>query len=119
MARRRSTAQKNITIPQVIRDVLIASMNKGQFPLALLALIILAFLFKMPPNDVSQLAFAILENIVNGSLLGYLLGGGTTIGWFIHSKWQRRVLHEEIERLSLERNELQQKLLTDNIRSSE
>jgi hypothetical protein len=109
---------QKVTIAQAVRDVLIASMNKGQFPLALLVLVILAFLFKMPPDDVSRLAFELFQNIVNGKLLGYILGGGATIGWLGHSKWQRRVLSAEIERISLERNDLQMKLLGDNIRSS-
>jgi hypothetical protein len=84
----------------------------------LLVLVVLAFLFKMPPDDVSRLAFDLFQNIVNGKLLGYILGGGAAIGWLGHAKWQRRVLTAEMERMALERNDLQMKLLGDNIRSS-
>lgn len=39
---------------RMMRDVLVASIHRGQFPPALLGLVILAIVLKMPSEDVSK-----------------------------------------------------------------
>lgn len=93
-------------------------MNKGQFIPALLGLCFLAMVFKMPAADVSALMFRILTDLENGNLLGYVLALGGFTGWAFHAKWQRRTIHEEMGRISAERNELQARSTTADIESS-
>ena len=103
----------------MVRDVLIASMNKGQFPLAMVGMIVLTIIFKMPAEDVSRLAFQIITDLKAGYLLGYVLSIGSVSGWFIHARWQRRSITVEIDRLSGDRTRTQkQQLGTGKVKSS-
>lgn len=94
-----------------LRDVLIASINKGQFPLAVLGLVLLTLILKMPPADVSKRVFRLVDGVERGSLLGYLLSLLLLGGWYIHARYQRRVIAEELDRMAAERNTLQSKNL--------
>jgi len=94
-----------------LRDVLIASINKGQFPFAILGLVLLALIMRMPPEDVSKLVFRLLDGLERGSLLGYLLSLLFLAGWYVHARYQRRVISGEIARMAAERNMLQSKNL--------
>ena len=73
----------------------------------------------MPPQDVSKLVFQIFDMLANGKLLGYVLFSLVSVGWFVHAKWQRRIMSEEIDRVSQERNLLQEKAIDAPIESSE
>lgn len=96
-----------ISWAQACRDIGVASMNKGQFPLFVFAIIILSLIWKMPPDDVSKLVNSLIFMLQNGELVGYVLATFTTGGWFVHAKWQRRIISREIQRLSDERNKAQ------------
>jgi hypothetical protein len=76
-------------------------------------------LLKMPGEDVSKLVFSIRDELVNGSLLGYLLFFVSTVGWFTHSRWQRKVLSLEIDRVVVERNKVQEQKLGYKLKSSQ
>ncbi|HEX8138697.1 MAG TPA: hypothetical protein VF544_14115 [Pyrinomonadaceae bacterium] len=95
----------------MLRDVLIAAMNKGQFLVTLLALIFIIMLLKMPSEDVSVLAKNIVAGLVNGWLIGYVLCIPLAGGWFFHAKWQRRQINEDMQRMALARNKAQAKAL--------
>lgn len=103
----------------MVRDVLVASMNKGQFPFAMLTVIVLAMIVKMPPADVSRLAFRLFDAIERHELLGYIFSIVSLTGWFFHAKYQRRIITDEMTRLSGERNSLQSKALGKGVKSSE
>jgi hypothetical protein len=98
-----------ITWAQVVRDVLIASMNKGQFPIAIVSFIIILLIIKMPAADVSKLVFSILDELENGKIMGWFLFGTSVLSWFAHARWQRKQFTYEIDRLSVERNKAQQR----------
>lgn len=116
---RESSVKKRMNLWQFLRDVLVASINKGQFPLAVVALIVCLLILKMPPDDVSKLVFQIFDNIKNFKLAGYLWGIIATIGWFIHIRIQRNVLNNEIMRVSDEKTTLQKMGIGEkNIKSS-
>ena len=93
-------------------------MSKGQFPLALFFLSFIIMLVRMPSEDVSKLMFHILEKLENGSLLGYLLAGGISVGWYIHAKWQRRGMAYEVARIAGERDSAQESQLKGVVKSS-
>jgi hypothetical protein len=46
---------------EMLRDVLVASISYGQFPYALLGLVSLIAILKMPCGDVSRLMFGLVE----------------------------------------------------------
>ena len=115
-----TSAKQNRQIgwPQTIRDILIASMNRGQFPLAVVSLVVIVLILKMPEEDVSKLVFSIIDGLENWKLLGYFMSFGLAAGWFLHAKWQRKLLASEIERISNERNKVQAQKLGNKVKSS-
>ena len=104
---------------QMIRDIAVASINKGQFPAFVVGMNVFAAILKMPPRDVSTLVFRFLEAGERHELLGYALSGLITIGWFVHARFQRRLIHGELSRVSSERNRAQGHVLGNRIKSSE
>jgi hypothetical protein len=113
----KAPAQK-IGFWHMVRDVLIASMNKGQFPLALFGMILVVLIWSMPPADVSLLVFQVIDDLKRGYLFGYALAAGTASGWFVHAKFQRRVITEEMRRIGNERSSLQKRELGAKVKSS-
>ena len=109
---------KNMGPWDMINNVFVTSMNKGQFPLALVGSIFALLVTRMSPEGADALALEIVRGIANGALLGYACLGLTLVGWFITSRAQRRIHAKEMERLSEERTKTQQLLLKDNISSS-
>jgi hypothetical protein len=103
----------------MLRDVLIASINKGQFPLAILGIVVVAMLLKMPGADVSRLVFDLLAGLKDGALLGYVIAGFALTGWFLHARWQRRVMTQEVNRVADERTKLQAQQLGESVESSQ
>lgn len=45
-----------MTLFQMLRDVLVASLNRGQFPMAVMGLIAVIAVCRMPPEDLSRLS---------------------------------------------------------------
>ena len=103
----------------MMSEVLVASMNKGQFPLAGILLLFITIVCRMPPADVSKLAFQILDYVANGAILGYFLSGFFGFGWFFHARWQRKMIADELERVGREKSLLQTKVLSIDIESSQ
>ena len=104
---------------QAIRDVLIASLNRGQFPLAIFAVILGLIIWRMPEARVADLADEILRLLATGSLLGYILAFALVVSWTVHARSQRRTYENEMRRMSYEKKRLQRKLTDTNISSSE
>lgn len=120
MAKKSSAKNENRSINfwQMVRDVLIAALSKGQFPLALLGFILMLIIVKMPGDKVSELAFEIFKELKSQNLIGIVISPIIGMGWFFHIRWQRRIFTKEIHRVSEERNHYQQKLIGENVNSS-
>lgn len=88
---------------RMMRDVLVASIYRGQFPPALLGLIALAIILKMPSADMSELMYRLLDLMGRREGVGYLLAFLCAVSWFFHVRLQRRWIGEERRRLSIER----------------
>lgn len=101
----------------VLRDVLIQSINKGQFAVAVLGVIVLFGIFKMPPNEVGGLVKEVLKSGRDDVWASYITNVLLVIGWFVHSRYQRRSLAAEMERIGLEKSKLQEQLLGKNLAS--
>jgi hypothetical protein len=102
----------------MIRDVLIASLNRGQFPFAAVCGIFVVMLVKMPSEDVSKLVFGLFDDLKRGWYIGYVLSAGLAIGWLKHSRWQRRIINDEMQRIGQEKTVLQEKLVGKTLPSS-
>lgn len=113
--RRRS----DIGFYRAARDVLIAAINKGQLPVMFGGIIIVSILWRMPEKDVGLLVFRLLDSAERERLIGYAFGMFSLIGWFFHARYQRKLITAEMQRVSGERNDLQQRELGKRIKSSE
>ena len=105
MVKRHSrTANRSSSSPwaDALRDILVASISKGQFPLAMVGLIAMSLIWKMPPEDVSKLAFRVVDGLERGALFGYLLALAAIGGWGAHAKYRRRVASAALQAKSLE-----------------
>lgn len=102
----------------MIRDVLVTSMNKAQLPALAVAVLLGMCIWKMPPADVSRLIFEIKSDLVNAHLLGYVLTVVVTLGWFLTAKAQRRTIYPEIDRIGSEKSKLQKLQLGEDLESS-
>jgi len=85
-----------IGFAEMLRDVLVASIRKGQFPVALLGLILLASILKMPSADVSALVFRIVDLLSSGRLIGYVTTLFVSLGWWLHAQYLRQVIDAEV-----------------------
>lgn len=111
--------KKSINFWQMWKDVLIASLSKGQFPVALIGLIILVIIIKMPNEDISKLVFKIIDDIKTNVILSFFISPFLVIGWFFHVRWQRKMYRDEIQRISDARNDIQKHLIGPKMTSSE
>lgn len=119
MANPKTQQPLKITWAHMIRDVLVASINKGQFLIALTGLIILVFIVRLPPAALQALAQSVVEKLDQGDLVGWLLFVFVSIAWAIISRRSRATSRNEISRIGKEKSILQQKLLGTDATSSE
>lgn len=115
---KKTGGQPKVTIAQAVRDIFLAAINKGQFLVAILGLILVIIAWRLPSDDLSKFASNIVEDLKNGYLLGYFLFIISLGGWFIHAKRLRRTAHHEHKRIGLEKSELQEKALPGKVKSS-
>lgn len=97
----RAPAATKVSISQAIRDVFIASINRGQFPFAIFGAIVLLLVFKIPSGEVVPLIKWIASSLSGLSLVGYLLFVFSVFAWYFHVQRIRRELTTEIEALRL------------------
>ncbi len=103
----------------MLRDVFVASINRGQFFLAIVWFLLALMILKMPGPDVSRLVFRLVESMENGKLLGYAIAIVLAMGWFWHAHWQRRMIADEMHRIGQQRTEAQSKAgLANKLKSS-
>jgi hypothetical protein len=110
----------SINVWQMLSNVLIASLNKGQFIAGIIFALLLVCILKMPSSDLSRLIFEIKQDFENAHIVGYIWGLFSTVGWYVQLKWQRKITIRELQRMSAERNAYQGKLLGEKyVKSSE
>jgi hypothetical protein len=94
-----------------VRDILVASLNKGQFPVAF-ALVILAIIFlRMPAKELSIFVFNVLDRFENNYIFGWFFFILSLFGWYFHNRYVVKVHCNEMDRVSTEKTDLQNKLL--------
>jgi hypothetical protein len=102
--------QPPVTWAQAVRDIVVASINKGQLPTAIFGAVLLLLIWKLPAQGVAALVDRMLDGLQRWTLLGWALFIASVGGWYVHSRYQRRVMGKEIRRLSAERTKLQDTL---------
>lgn len=108
MANKPKASASKLNFWAMMNNVLVTALSKGQFPVACLFFVFLVMILKMPGADVTRLALAILEEVVNYRLAGYAVSIILAGGWFTHTRWQRRTFERELRRVTEERNQLQE-----------
>jgi hypothetical protein len=91
--------------------MIVASINKGQFPFIILGIVSIVLIIRLPPNDVVSLTDRVLEHFnlmyVGGWLLSFLL----IILWIILGRMSKKDLIDELNRISKEKEYLYKLLL--------
>lgn len=96
-----------VTWAQATRDILIAAMNRGQLPLFAVAAIFFAMMWRMPADDIGDLANRIVDAFVAFTLVGWALSALLMTGWFYHARYMRQQYSAEYGRIGSEKAELQ------------
>ena len=107
-----------ITWAQSVRDMVIASMSRGQLPVLGGMFIFGLIVWKMPSEDISKLTFKIFENIINLQLLSFILLLIALPLYFFHVRFIRKEHSKELERMGNEKSELQSLLVEGKFKSS-
>ena len=110
---------QGVTWPQAARDVLTASMTKGQLPLVIVGCILLSLIWRMSESKVDSTVDALLDGLNHFWLMGYLFFLCALLGWYFHLKHQRRLFTTEMNRVTDERNKLQEHKLGNRLQSSD
>lgn len=103
----------------MIRDIIIASMNKGQFLVAGVWLLLLILFLKLSPNQAYAVVRKFGKLLVNGQIAGWVLLWIVVIAWLFHSKYQRRNFTREMKRIAQEKKDIQQTQLGTRLGSSQ
>lgn len=107
-----------VTWAHATRDMMMRSIDKGQGPLFLLGIIILAIILRMPPDEVAEVSKILMKGLANWSIVGYILFAMTLSGWVWHAKHQRRITFKEQDRMGEEKAKLQRDRIGESMKSS-
>ncbi|WP_371194211.1 hypothetical protein [Glaciecola sp. SC05] len=119
MAQDRSRKNNNnqVTWAKAFRDIVVSSINKGQFPLVALFLLLVIISWRIPSEVIGK----VVEDVMysgNRGIYGYILSLIIALVWFVHSKKMRREHSDELERIGTEKSKLQSKASNRNFKSS-
>jgi hypothetical protein len=107
-----------VTFWHFLRDVFIASINKGQFPVAILGLILAIYCLRVSPDVLAQHGREILQGLAQSYLIGYALFIGIVPIWYAHTRSLRKKHYLELKRIAEEKTEVQKSKLGSKIKSS-
>lgn len=101
-----------------LRDVLIASMDRGQLPGMTIAVILIILFIRYPSDEIPELIDKLL-NISNlNRILGWIVAGVVVFGGYLVTRWLKITHTKEIQRISDEKKELQQQLSNNKLPTS-
>ncbi|MEN9611908.1 MAG: hypothetical protein RLZZ628_2722 [Bacteroidota bacterium] len=102
----------------MIRDIGVTSINKGQFPIAIIGAIIIILVLKMPSDDTSKLVFKVFSHFTTMHFLGWGISFISILGWYFSNRYQRRIHHQEMTRIAEEKKKLQEQKISKKLPSS-
>lgn len=71
---------------EMLRDVLIVAIDRGQFLLAVTALVVTTIVLKFSAQELSALIVAVLDSLARGYVLGYVVAVVLTVSCFLRSR---------------------------------
>lgn len=101
---------EKVTWAQMVRDVAIAAINKGQLHLLGIIAMLLIIISRLSSEDLSKLTFQILDALKAGELWSYFLILLILSMWLIHTNTADKMFSKRIEKITQEKEELQKKL---------
>jgi len=115
-----SNTRKDIGFFRMLRDVLVAQINKGQYPLLIMGFVSSEIVWKLPPDDVSRIVLRLLDAAELERWGGYGLSLMIAFAWFFHSRYQMRLMAGEVARAGDQKTRVQERMLGGGrIKSSE
>ena len=103
----------------MMRDVLIASMNKGVFLIACIFFIFVIIIMRLESDALLSFLNALLDKLSDWSVTGWVLFALVVITWWWQARMARKNHHHEIARMAREKKNLQEQLLNVNLGSSD
>jgi len=82
-------------------------IDRGQILVGILGTILIIIAWRLPPEQLASTVTLILENLLSGVLLGYVLFVLAIVGWGAHYVSRRRLYVKENKRLASEKQRLQ------------
>jgi hypothetical protein len=102
-----------------IRDISLAAINKGQFPVLLMGSCMVILLCRLPSSDLSKFAHELLEEFRYHEGLGWIGTVLLSTGWWMHARFQRKTFEKEMRRIAAEKKGMQEKGLDKRLGSSD
>ena len=106
------------TWAEVANNLLMKLISTGQLPLVILLLVLGFLVYRTPSQNIAEVWVVLGQMLDRKSGLGYGLGLASSAGWAIHTRYQRRKFEKELERVTEERNQAQQKYFNKQLDSS-
>jgi hypothetical protein len=83
-----SRGESRVGLYEFLSDVLVASIDKRQFPLALAAIILLAVIWKLSPADLAHVLVRLITFAERRSVVGYVVAIISVVGWLLHVRYK-------------------------------
>ena len=115
----KSNQKGRVTWAEMVRDVLITAINRGQLPILGVLFIICIIVWRLPTASLSELTGDVFVSLKAGEMWAYGLLMIITSGWFLHSNYMRRMFSQEMRRAGTEKSELQKQVASRRFKSSE
>ncbi|EKN6119591.1 hypothetical protein ACSOQT_001992 [Yersinia enterocolitica] len=97
-----------VTWAQATRDVINRAMSTGQMlPLGIFILLVIIF-WRVSPEELASVLHEIVNGLMDGMLLGWILCATSIVCWAAHVKRMRKMFSDEAERIGKEKTNLQQ-----------
>lgn len=111
----KNAERSRMTWAQAVRDCTVHSMNKGQLPLFACASIIAIIFWRLPPE---RLADIVKDSLFKALVVSVVLNVVLAACWAIHCRWVRRSQAAELDRIGVEKSQLQEQIADRKLSSS-
>jgi len=113
-----STEKRPMGIPEAVRDVVIFALERGAFMPVSFAALLFLLLWRAPAENIGRIIDSVVNLFELLFWIGWILFVLVCVGWYRHVQWIRKENQRELDRLSEERNILQNMLNDGSITSS-
>lgn len=111
--------QVQVTWAQAWRDVMLRAMSSGQLVPITISIVLMIFAWRLPQDELSRLAFSIVDGFKEHSLAGWAISVVLVLLWSWHARVMRRCFSSEAQRIGNEKTKYQQKQTTQALGTSD